>query len=141
MDTVISENPLSHYLIITAHPDDESMFFLPFIKSKLSSKEMIHLLCLSVGDFQGLGNVRKKELKACCKELKIEDLEIINDERLKDGPNFLWDSDVIASFIAQKVNQILTSNKDKRNNIQLITFDNYGISGHPNHISTFKGVW
>ena len=47
---------------MTAHPDDESMFFLPFIKSSISSSTL-DLLCLSIGDADGLGKIRVKELE------------------------------------------------------------------------------
>lgn len=36
-------------LIITAHPDDECMFFSPTIQSLLNSGHFVHVLCLSNG--------------------------------------------------------------------------------------------
>jgi len=38
-------------LLITAHPDDECMFFLPSIKSYLKRGTEVHILCLSTGVF------------------------------------------------------------------------------------------
>ncbi|KAE9096010.1 hypothetical protein PF006_g23879 [Phytophthora fragariae] len=49
-------------------PDDESLFFLPLVQSLQQphgDKWRTHLLCLSRGDFDGVGDVRVKELKAC----------------------------------------------------------------------------
>ena len=50
-------------LLVTAHPDDETMFFAPTILS-LTRKTSINLfhLCLSSGNADGLGEIRKEEL-------------------------------------------------------------------------------
>ena len=50
-------------LLVTAHPDDEAMFFAPTILS-LSRKPSLGLffLCLSYGNADGLGVIRKPEL-------------------------------------------------------------------------------
>lgn len=64
---------------MTAHPDDEAMFFLPTIMSL--QKYKIHLLCLSNGNYDKLGEIREKELKKCCDYLKFDKLEIITDNK------------------------------------------------------------
>lgn len=38
-------------LLVTAHPDDECMFFAPTILNLVESKVDLHLLCLSTGRF------------------------------------------------------------------------------------------
>ena len=38
-------------LIITAHPDDECMFFSPTIQALLNAGHFVHVLCLSNGKF------------------------------------------------------------------------------------------
>jgi len=50
-------------LLVTAHPDDESMFFAPTTLSltKKFSIDLFHL-CLSSGNADGLGETRKAEL-------------------------------------------------------------------------------
>ena len=70
-------------LMITAHPDDETMFFTPFLNYFQESN--ITLLCLSNGNADGLGRIRENELEQACKLLKISQLEIINQESLLDG--------------------------------------------------------
>jgi len=52
-------------LLVTAHPDDETMFFAPTILA-LQRKADMHLyhLCLSNGDAEGLGERRWKELQS-----------------------------------------------------------------------------
>jgi N-acetylglucosaminylphosphatidylinositol deacetylase len=56
-------NGHSHILILTAHPDDECMFFAPTILGLNSTQEHLQVssLCLSVGNADGLGNIRRKE--------------------------------------------------------------------------------
>ena len=64
-------NNLQRILLLTAHPDDECMFFAPTVLSLLASnvkaedeepKTLVYSLCLSVGNAEGLGSVREKEL-------------------------------------------------------------------------------
>ena len=67
----------SNVLLLTAHPDDECMFFAPTILALTNHRnDEIHgnirnsyehgqtySLCLSSGDADGLGELRKKELR------------------------------------------------------------------------------
>jgi hypothetical protein len=46
-----------HILFIVAHPDDEAMFFTPAIR-ELSRHNIIHILCLSTGNYDGEGAQR-----------------------------------------------------------------------------------
>jgi hypothetical protein len=41
-------------LLVTAHPDDESMFFVPCILGLQAEGKQIHVLCLSSGDTKAL---------------------------------------------------------------------------------------
>lgn len=66
-----NDNAVQRVLLLTAHPDDECMFFAPTILSLISptpstshdsiSTELFSL-CLSVGDADGQGPERVKEL-------------------------------------------------------------------------------
>lgn len=49
-------------LLLTAHPDDECMFFAPTILQLVASSSDVYSLCLSTGDSDGLGEIREKEL-------------------------------------------------------------------------------
>jgi len=53
-------------LLITAHPDDESLFFAPTILSLVEKSRNASInfyqLCLSAGNAEGLGETRKTEL-------------------------------------------------------------------------------
>jgi hypothetical protein len=51
-------------LLVTAHPDDECLFFGPTLLSFLHVRPIpeVFSLCLSIGDADGLGEIRKEEL-------------------------------------------------------------------------------
>ncbi|POM67228.1 PigL-like protein [Phytophthora palmivora] len=115
------------------------MFFLPLVHSlqpQEGSKEMwqTHLLCLSRGNFDGLGDVRVKELKACATYigLSTDHVTVLEDPKLQDGMKTQWDVAHIAAIVADYV--------EKKKIDAVFTFDDYGVSGHANHIATHYGV-
>lgn len=66
LDVLVSSPASSpRVLLVTAHPDDECLFFAPTILSlqKNSPSSELCSLCLSVGNADGLGVVRRKELE------------------------------------------------------------------------------
>ena len=79
------ENP--RILLLTAHPDDECLFFAPTLSSLLASPSIpddteasngqksaeVYSLCLSVGDADGLGDVRQDELSRSLNMLGVEE--------------------------------------------------------------------
>lgn len=65
-------------LLVTAHPDDECMFFAPTIlklvemdRDGTDVRAGLHSLCLSNGDMNGLGAMREKELQGSLDVLGI----------------------------------------------------------------------
>ena len=120
-------------LFVIAHPDDEAMFFVPTITA-LQGRHELSLLCLSNGNADGLGKIREKELLRSCAILgfNASSVVILNDERLQDGMQSVWDPAVVAEYVRDHV---------RRSSItRIITFDSYGVSGHVNHIATYEGV-
>ena len=69
-----SDGP-SNVLLLTAHPDDECMFFAPTIlalqEAPLRHPPKLHSLCLSVGNADGLGDIRRRELEGSLDVLGI----------------------------------------------------------------------
>ncbi|CAO3609955.1 unnamed protein product [Cunninghamella blakesleeana] len=126
----------NNILLLTANPDDECMFFGPTLTSLKSSgtKSHIHVLCLSTGDADGLGSIRKKELSKSCQTFNIlpSHIKALNHDELQDGMKNNWSSTTIAKIIHGYVT------KHKIDTI--ITFDDYGVSGHPNHIASYFGA-
>jgi N-acetylglucosaminylphosphatidylinositol deacetylase len=126
-----------NYVLITAHPDDESMFFLPTLFNLIkhcNTDDTFHILCLSNGNYDGIGYIREKELLKAI--MVISDrihLTVVLNEKLQDGPNQTWHQDAIVNEIRSKVQYL-------HGDLVLITFDEGGISNHPNHIDTCTGT-
>jgi len=59
-------------LLVTAHPDDEALFFSPTLLA-VPRGVQVFSLCLSYGDSEGLGQVRKEEFHRAMDVLKIPD--------------------------------------------------------------------
>ena len=118
-------------LLVTAHPDDESMFFLPTVVS-LAGSHSLHLLSLSTGNADGLGRVREKELKQAGSLLRFSSVESLDDPRLQDGMTTQWEDTVVAALLRKYTAE--------HNIHTVITFDAQGISGHPNHQAVHRGV-
>ncbi|KAI8352072.1 putative deacetylase LmbE-like domain-containing protein [Blakeslea trispora] len=125
----------NNILILTAHPDDECMFFGPTLTSlKTLTKTRLHVLCLSTGNAEGLGHQRKRELIKSCQVFGISanHVQSIDHSDLQDGMHHTWDKSLIAHILKDYVT------KQKINTI--ITFDDHGVSGHPNHIALYHGA-
>jgi len=101
-------------VLITAHPDDESMFFVPTLHSLTSSAsssssssssssqplQQVWLLCLTTGNYGGLGKVRSKELKCAAEQiLRVDKTILLDDPRFPDNPVAAWDPGFVASAI------------------------------------------
>lgn len=147
--------------LLIAHPDDEAMFFAPTVLA-LTRPEMgnhVKILCLSTGDADGLGETRRRELKKSGRMLGLKDEEdvfIIDDpEHFPDSMTKTWDEDSIANllsdyFAPQQANPPPDSDSDSDSDSSdtrpqpgidvLVTFDNQGVSSHPNHISLYHGA-
>ena len=64
-------------LLVTCHPDDETMFFGPTILSMTKNPSVsLFLLCMSNGDYRREGHIRKHELYRACQVLGIEEPNI-----------------------------------------------------------------
>ncbi|KAH8278394.1 hypothetical protein KR018_001552 [Drosophila ironensis] len=123
---------MERVLLVTAHPDDECMFFGPLIYS-LTRRQgcQVYILCLSNGNFEQQGKVRRQELWRSCSKLGIPESNIMlmNATNLPDDPNVDWRPDAVAGLILHAVESL---------SIQAIfTFDRDGVSSHPNHCAVY----
>ncbi|KAG6813849.1 hypothetical protein H0H92_006793 [Tricholoma furcatifolium] len=121
-------------LLLTAHPDDECMFFAPTIRALTRAQTPVFSLCLSTGDADGLGTIRKDELARSLEVLDIPPHRrwVVDHPDLQDNFTARWDAQTIADVLQPYV----TSNNIKT----ILTFDSGGVSGHPNHCSLADGV-
>ncbi|KAJ5120378.1 N-acetylglucosaminyl phosphatidylinositol deacetylase [Penicillium bovifimosum] len=146
--------------LLIAHPDDEAMFFAPSVLA-LTKPELgnhLKILCLSTGDADGLGATRKLELQKSATQLGLRsdaDVFVVDDPaRFPDGMDKDWDAGQIGSLLASAFAPEMAAAKagagkgkqgarDKAPTATidvLITFDQHGISNHPNHRSLFHGA-
>ncbi|XP_068469693.1 uncharacterized protein [Phaseolus vulgaris] len=121
-------------LLVTAHPDDESMFFTPTINFLTSKGHNIQILCLSTGGAEGKGNIRKRELFQACVTLKVpmQQVKIVDHPDLQDGFGKVWNRSLLAKIIEEEITNCSID--------MIITFDFYGVSGHCNHRDVHYGV-
>lgn len=134
--------------LLIAHPDDEAMFFSPTLLA-LARPELqnrIFILCLSSGDADGLGHIRKNELTKSALLLGIpsaEQVVVIEDERFQDSMLKHWEAKEVANvlqhYFAPKMKTMSAKAAPEAMIDALITFDQGGVSSHPNHISLFHG--
>lgn len=118
-------------LIVTAHPDDECMFFGPTILALTRRGCRVFVLCLSNGNHEKQGHVRRQELWDACEVLRIdkEDVTLCSVTHLPDDPTVEWKVDLVAQMVLKHLEML---------DIQLlITFDKNGVSNHANHCAIF----
>jgi len=114
-----------NYLLVIAHPDDECLFFAPILLSLQSNS---YVLCLSNGR-----NHRADELRRSCEQLRVKECQIIDDSiHLKDDQTISWSSDAILGHVNQAI--------DRWKITTIISFDQYGVSGHRNHSSIYYAL-
>ncbi|XP_019076900.1 uncharacterized protein LOC100855158 isoform X4 [Vitis vinifera] len=103
-------------LLVIAHPDDESIF-----------------ICY-VGNADGMGNIRKEELYQASAILKVplQQVKILDHPDFQDGFGKVWNHALLAKIIEEEV---ISHAIDT-----IITFDDYGVSGHCNHIDVHRGL-
>ncbi|KAH7310610.1 putative deacetylase LmbE-like domain-containing protein [Stachybotrys elegans] len=116
--------------LLIAHPDDEAMFFAPTLLAltQHGTGNTVKILCLSSGDADGLGDIRKKELIESGLMLGLRRAE---DITIVDRPHI---STLLSATFVQD------DPSDGAAIDALITFDAHGVSGHPNHSSLYHGA-
>lgn len=136
-------------LLLIAHPDDEAMFFAPTLRwlTRPILQNQVLILCLSSGNADGLGHIRKNELKKSAIQLGVtseEHVVVIDDEKFPDSMTVTWDAKFIGSiltrYFAANISTTPSTSEPKALIDAIITFDAGGVSGHPNHISLLHGA-
>ncbi|KFB40796.1 AGAP001955-PA-like protein [Anopheles sinensis] len=123
--------PCTRALVVTAHPDDEVMFFGPTILELRRRQCRVFVLCLSEGNHDRKGPIRRQELWDACESLGVrpEDITLVNATHLQDDPTVEWKTVTIANQLLRQVESLDVD--------LLITFDKDGVSGHPNHCAIY----
>lgn len=146
------------YVFVFAHPDDESMFFLPTIRSLVDAGETVWFLCLTTGNYDGLGKLREKEMERAGKLVGASRVIVRNDcERqhqtidissnsehgrraILDHPTKRYDKTIVTRAIRESLSHQQNNGSNKSPRFVLITFDAKGVSGHVNHTDVYLGV-
>ena len=138
------------FVFVFAHPDDESMFFLPTIRSLVDAGQTVWFLCLTTGNYDGLGKIREKEMIEAGKVLGVSKVIVRNDDdddagnnnAILDHPTKRWEKTAVAAAIRDSLleNHKGGQNNNNNNRFVLVTFDALGVSGHINHVDTYIGV-
>ncbi|KAG5365803.1 putative N-acetylglucosaminyl-phosphatidylinositol de-N-acetylase [Yarrowia sp. B02] len=120
--------------LLIAHPDDEAMFFGPTLDllTRDDHKNSVSILCLSTGNDEGLGEIRRAELVASAAIFGVpaEKVHVLDRPELQDGMENEWDTAVVAGVIEEVLPKTKT----------IVTFDSEGVSGHINHRSVYAGA-
>lgn len=128
--------------LLTAHPDDEAMFFGPTLHRLKQNNNSIYIICFSTGNNDGIGHIRKYELENSVsyfgtQENHVELLKIVDDpDSFPDSMDIDWN----ITKVSQTIKQILkeTTNGGSFN---ILTFDPLGVSGHRNHKALFHAAY
>jgi len=149
-----SDSNSAVYIVVIAHPDDESMFFLPTITSLQKAGATVWILCLTTGNYDGLGDIRKTELSHLCRCVLGVKLIHLDVAEIQDHPNNAWPLELVAKELERGIRIALRSSstptpkqqqqqqqqQQQYDNVILITFDTDGVSGHCNHRDTYLAV-
>jgi N-acetylglucosaminylphosphatidylinositol deacetylase len=119
------------FLLVIAHPDDEVIFFRPTMSILQSEGKEVYILCLTEGDHEGLGIIRTEELYESAATFGIPRSRV-EIKQYRDGRQEVWDLEAVKRDV---------SSFSREHDIQaIITFDDYGVTGHINHVSCYEAV-
>jgi N-acetylglucosaminylphosphatidylinositol deacetylase len=93
-------------LLVTAHPDDECMFFGPTVLALLRQQNCrVFVLCLSNGYSKRIGRLRRLEVIKACEALGIgaSDVTVMNMTCLQDDPKVEWKVEIMAPVILRQI--------------------------------------
>lgn len=133
------QNSDVYYVI--GHPDDEVMFFAPSLieLAKPKNNNTVNLICFSNGDAtdESMGHIRTAELVQSARILGVHSdrVTVLGLDQYKDGMNIQWDAEDITKTLESYIDHTSVGSS-----LVVITFDDKGVSGHPNHISLYHGV-
>ncbi|KAI5181201.1 N-acetylglucosaminylphosphatidylinositol deacetylase [Nematocida sp. AWRm80] len=112
------------YMLILAHTDDESMFFGPFISWLLSMQTRHTIVVCTDGSKGGNREERENEMNRIFQGSNIDIFYLHQEDGALKGSLSLY----------QKITDIYIRTRSN----SIVTFDEYGVSGHLDHIECCK---
>jgi N-acetylglucosaminylphosphatidylinositol deacetylase len=90
-------------LLVVAHPDDEAMFFSPLLIAAKANHWRMSILCISTGNFDGLGFIRKQEMMSSADiyDIPRDEVNVIDNEQLQDGMANNWPAELIRDIVLE----------------------------------------
>ncbi|VDO49948.1 unnamed protein product [Haemonchus placei] len=124
--------PFSKVLLVIAHPDDETMFFAPVLRALSAAGHRVFILCVSNGNFEGLGKIRSRELQEAVQFLGVtsSDVTVLDYDAFPDGGQ--WDRQALSNVLLRYI-EVLSVDC-------VLSFDGGGVSGHGNHSSCSEAL-
>lgn len=126
-------------LVITAHPDDEAFGMAGTLAKAAAAGAHTALICATRGEAgqsaglaetrEALAALRSKELRCSAATLKINNLILLT---YPDGGATGWDMDALVRELAAHIRRIAPD--------VVITFDDQGITRHPDHMAVHQAV-
>lgn len=114
--------------LIIAHPDDESMFFGPFLQACIRNGIYLDIYCLSEGT-PGRCDELRRAIDAF--NVKKKFLRVVAcGPLLKDGFGEDW----------SPAGKLLSDYFDWNQYDLMVSFDGEGVSGHPNHTALSRAI-
>lgn len=140
-NSLTSPSPLpiqnSTVYFVIGHPDDEVMFFAPTLVEVAKPKHNNHvkLVCFSRGDAvdKSMGAIRSQELRNSARIFGLDFADVHVLDNYADGMDVNWSP----QDISDSLNEIVDISESAKSVI--VTFDEIGVSNHPNHILLFHG--
>jgi N-acetylglucosaminylphosphatidylinositol deacetylase len=127
-----------HIVLIIAHPDDESMFFAPFLLNLKA--QLLDVECLSAGYVASSlpSDTRVHELHNALRCLVSNNVEQyrVTIGPMQDIPKTNWSIPLIITYLHQRLTEL-----HKIIPIDcIVTFDQWGISGHSHHRAVHSAI-
>ena len=94
----------------------------------------LHILVLSNGGYDGLGKERTAEMAAAATHMGFTTFKVIDDKRVPDGPH-PWNIEAVGEITVDHMKSLADNGQAIET---VITFDEQGVSSHPNHISCYE---
>ncbi|KAF7457832.1 N-acetylglucosaminyl-phosphatidylinositol de-N-acetylase [Cryptosporidium felis] len=132
--------------LVIAHPDDETLFFTPTLRRVCGVNSQLCVFCLTNGRLHAKpqylgkggwstgvaeGGLWQKFSKRSGTE-SVNNVKILFNDQIQDQPSYRWPS----TEVIREIETFVEENKVQA----IITFDEFGISGHTNHISINESI-
>ncbi len=126
-------------LVITAHPDDEAFGMAGTLAKAAAAGVRTALICATRGEAgqsagladtkEALAALRSAELRCSAATLGVSDLVLLD---YPDGGAAEWDMDALVRELTAHIRRIAPD--------AVVTFDDQGITRHPDHMAVHRAV-